>query len=190
MKYIPKAEQPGGTWSGGTTRQVWIFPEGSSYTDRNFKIRISTATVDVEESNFTSLPGYFRTLMVLEGELKTVHKNQHIARLKKFETDQFLGEWETKGYGRCTDFNIICTGQYDVLVEDIGPDAGEWFLDFESTFHKVGFYIHKGGAELYSTTSKVQLHQGDFILLEGEECNGMFTLQHHEGAEIIFVIVQ
>ncbi len=33
-------------WGGGTTSEWFIFPEASSYQERNFLIRISTATVE------------------------------------------------------------------------------------------------------------------------------------------------
>ena len=43
-------------WSGGTTTQLAIAPSGAQYGDRAFLWRLSSATVDLEESDFTPLP--------------------------------------------------------------------------------------------------------------------------------------
>ena len=45
-------------WSGGATTEIRIMPEGSRYADREFLWRLSSATVEVEESTFTALPDY------------------------------------------------------------------------------------------------------------------------------------
>ena len=39
-------------WTGGTTTELAIFPETSSYMDRNFIWRLSSAVIDTEESAF------------------------------------------------------------------------------------------------------------------------------------------
>jgi hypothetical protein len=57
------------TWSGGTTTQIGIAPQGAVYADRNFMWRISSATVDLEVSDFTPLPDYDRLIATLEGEI-------------------------------------------------------------------------------------------------------------------------
>lgn len=44
-----------GTWVGGTSKQLFIYPPGGSYPDRNFKFRLSIATTSKEESTFTKL---------------------------------------------------------------------------------------------------------------------------------------
>ena len=58
------------SWSGGTTTQLAIAPEGAVYGDRDFLWRISSATVELDHSDFTPLPDYHRFLAVLEGEIK------------------------------------------------------------------------------------------------------------------------
>ena len=44
------------TWSGGKTTQLAIAPDGASYAERAFLWRISSATVELEASDFTPLP--------------------------------------------------------------------------------------------------------------------------------------
>ena len=54
-------------WSGGTTTQMAIAPEGAVYADRDFLWRFSSAKVELEHSDFTPLPDYVRLIAVLHG---------------------------------------------------------------------------------------------------------------------------
>ena len=71
MKIYPASTQKTAKWSGGLTTELFIYPEGSAYSERNFDFRLSTATVEIETSVFTPLPHVQRTLMVLE--LSLIH---------------------------------------------------------------------------------------------------------------------
>lgn len=62
---IPDGEFKTSEWSGGTTTELFIWPEGSSYAERRFRVRISTANCRLEESHFTPLPGVKRFLTPL-----------------------------------------------------------------------------------------------------------------------------
>ena len=97
-------------WSGGTTSELYISPANSSFKLGDYKLRLSIASVEVEESTFTPLPGVSRTLTVLTGILKLEHKNQHSAILKPYEQDSFLGEWTTRSRGKVKDFNVMTKG--------------------------------------------------------------------------------
>lgn len=110
MKWIRASQFNVGSWSGGTTTELIIYPENSSYSELNFDFRLSTATVEVEESDFTPLPGVSRSLMVLSGEMELVHEGHHTSELGPFDLDIFDGGWKTKSYGTCTDFNLMCRG--------------------------------------------------------------------------------
>lgn len=106
-------------WSGGTTTELFIYPPHAKYEFRNFDFRISTATVEIEESTFTLLPGIKRTLMVLDGEMTLHHTEQHSKKLERFDSDYFLGGWETSSKGKCTDFNLMTSGEFDGTVESL-----------------------------------------------------------------------
>jgi len=191
MKIIRQQDQSLTTWSGGTTRQVYIFPEGSSYTDRNFQIRISTATVEVETSVFTSLPGYFRRLMVLEGELHLIHQGQHESHLKKFDEDSFMGEWKTVSYGKATDFNAMSTEQYATMLSGYEVEPSKEILDYsEVPVYQAGFYIYKGTFKVISGNDTLTLAQGDFMLLEAYECKGTIQMENEKPAELVRVMVE
>ena len=68
-KLLTQADQVTTTWSGGTTTQLAIAPEGAVYADRDFLWRLSSAKVELEHSDFTPLPDYNRLISVLHGEL-------------------------------------------------------------------------------------------------------------------------
>jgi environmental stress-induced protein Ves len=145
LKLIRKSEQITTSWSGGTTTQLYIYPENASYQKRNFLFRISTATVDAVESVFTRLPGVSRKLMILEGTLKIEHKGKYSKMLQKFETDSFEGDWETTGFGITTDFNLMTTGKVRSSIEVKSLKAGKSFkLRLVNQEQVVGFYPFKG----------------------------------------------
>lgn len=110
---IRRGEQKTSAWSGGTTTELFIYPENAVYAERNFEIRISSATVDLEESSFTSLAGYTRYIMPLKGTMRLIHKGHHEAELKPLETDIFMGDWSTECFGKCVDFNLMHTKGWD-----------------------------------------------------------------------------
>lgn len=94
-------------WAGGTTTQLAIYPQNEKYVDRNFVWRLSSATVDIEESDFTLLPDYDRVLIVLDGKVRLVHKDIREVCLCQFEQDCFSGDYHTKSYGKIRDFNLM-----------------------------------------------------------------------------------
>jgi len=112
MQIIPSSKFITTLWSGGSTTELFIFPPESNFKERNFLFRISTATVETESSVFTPLENYTRTLMVLNGQMKLAHENAHTILLKPYETDVFDGSWNTKSFGKCTDFNLMCKAPF------------------------------------------------------------------------------
>lgn len=104
---IEKQAQPVTAWSGGETREIYIAPAGSSYASRNFKLRLSSATVITAASTFTDLPGYNRELVVLAGNLYLQHGKYKPIELNPFAKDHFDGGLRTQSRGTATDFNIM-----------------------------------------------------------------------------------
>lgn len=122
IRIIRKAEQSTGTWAGGTTTQLAIWPPESDYKLRNFEWRISSARVDLDESTFTALPGVHRLIMILEGKVRLTHEGHHDTTLDAFDQDSFEGGWNTLSRGRCIDFNLMtaagCCGTLAALKVD------------------------------------------------------------------------
>ena len=106
-------------WSGGTTQELFICPNSATVSERNFDFRISTATVEEEQSAFTAFNGYLRKLMVLEGELKISHQDHHSNHLLPFEQDAFSGDWNTISIGKVRDFNVIYRPHLHPTVEAV-----------------------------------------------------------------------
>ena len=69
-------------WSGGTTTQFFIYPEDGDYKAGSFQVRISSATVELLKSSFTSLPGVKRYLMRLKGHWDMIHGGNTKAELE------------------------------------------------------------------------------------------------------------
>ena len=121
-----KADYVVSKWSGGTTTQLAIFPPTANYADRDFLWRVSSATVDLEESDFTPLPDYDRWISTLEGEIELTHNGGEPLRLRPFETHAFSGADATHSRGRCRDFNLMLrrgrvTGTMEVLHLSAAP---------------------------------------------------------------------
>ncbi len=102
------------TWSGGKTMELFIYPQNSLFSQRNFDFRISSATIDVENSDFTSLPNYNRLLAILEGKLEIIHEGKYSKLLQQFENDEFHGSWETSSIGKVRDFNVIYSDDFKI----------------------------------------------------------------------------
>lgn len=91
LLHLTPADYQISTWSGGQTTQLFLSPEGGSYPDRTFDFRLSTATVEVEKSNFTDLTGYHRILMPLNASIRLTHHHKEVV-LNPFQSYFFDGE--------------------------------------------------------------------------------------------------
>ena len=94
-------------WSGGLTTQLGIAPEGAVYADRDFLWRLSSATVEDAESDFTALPDYERLISTLEGTIELNHNGGEKLTLQPYEVHRFDGGDDTHSWGRCRDFNLM-----------------------------------------------------------------------------------
>lgn len=95
-------------WSGGTTTQLYIYPEGLTVKDE-FLFRISSATVAPGEAIFSDFSKYQRFLTLLKGEMCLQHDSKSAERIRPFEKIFFDGSLQTKSYSEkeIVDFNII-----------------------------------------------------------------------------------
>lgn len=107
FKIIPEKKGIISKWSGGITKELFIYPEHCNFKERDFKFRISTATTEVEESTFTKFNNMNRIISVLKGKMELKHLNHHSIILNPYDIDHFSGNWTTYSKGRVTDFNLI-----------------------------------------------------------------------------------
>ena len=98
-------------WSGGTTTQLLIWPEGADYGRREFGVRISSAVVALEESDFTPLPGVLRYITPLQGGFTLTHPGQDPVAMAAMDAPyRFSGETPTHCVGMATDLNLMLKG--------------------------------------------------------------------------------
>lgn len=158
------------TWSGGTTTQVAIGPEGAVYADRNFLWRISSATVDLEESIFTALPDYNRYISTLEGEIDVIHDEAEPFRLSPYNVHAFDGGVNTKSYGRCRDFNLMLRkGQCDGLMESVCVEGSADVSCCEAALAAgeatLLLYICQGTVKVTAGEETLELQAGESALI-------------------------
>lgn len=161
-------------WAGGTTTELAIFPTTAHYQKFNFTFRMSYATVEVESSTFTFMPGVTRHLMILKGRLEIDHTNRYKKTIEVFDSDIFSGEWPTTAKGRVTDFNLMTTGSCLGNVEAIHLPLGathHYQVDDKNDYS--GLYLLHGKLRLHAAEESFVMEEGDFLLVK------------HENAEVL-----
>ena len=174
-------------WSGGSTKQLYIFPEDASYAERNFQFRISTAKVVVSESTFTSLSGFSRKLMILEGEISVTHENQYSKELGAFEVDAFSGDWNTTAIGTCVDFNVMTNEGIESDLESVQLSENvTTFIALDQKWKRLFLYVVDGNVEVSTRGKQKELPKESVLMLTemDEEKLGLQTL---EPARVVIV---
>ncbi len=161
-------------WSGGSTTQLYISPANSSYSDKNFDLRISTAKIEVEESNFTSLTGVYRKLMILEGEITIQHENEYSKKLKPFDVDVFSGDWKTSSIGTCTDFNVMTTKHQQSEFYHLAQKATETSeLKLKSKCRNLFLYATSGNLIFQIMDENYKLRTGNLMVIENIDVSSL-----------------
>jgi environmental stress-induced protein Ves len=148
-------------WASGTSTEIFIHPPNGSFSERNFLFRISTATVEAEESKFTFFEGITRHLMILKGELELVHEGRYTKHLKPYDQDIFSGEWETRSKGKVTDFNLMLKGGATGSLQHFRLEQGKE-KKIESTGDFNFIYIAAGTPLINEISTK----NGDLICID------------------------
>jgi len=120
-KIIKKDTFKTSLWSGGTTTELYIYPENAIYENKDFLLRLSSATVDLEESIFTPLEGIQRYIAPINGSLKLFHNDRSLI-LEPYECYAFDGGIETTSEGKVTDFNLM-------LSKEVSGSLQSFFLE-------------------------------------------------------------
>ena len=126
-KLLTKAGYVTTSWSGGTTTQLAIAPEGAVYAGRDFLWRLSSAKVEVERSDFTPLPDYNRLISILDGQLEMKIGDGERCLLEPLQVCSFDGGTPVESWGKCTDFNLMLRkGACEGTVQGLGlpPASG------------------------------------------------------------------
>lgn len=162
------------SWSGGKTKELAIFPLDSKYADREFIFRLSSATVDLEESDFTLLPDYDRVLMVLKGSTVLTYNGKKSVHLNELEQDSFDGAWNTKSYGKITDYNLMtrkgCAGKVDIIKPEAEAVDMGGTLDSDLKRRTHALYCKEGYLIVNAADGQKMVSPGQLLVMEfGEE---------------------
>ena len=170
-KIIRKNKAKKTVWSGGTVSELYIYPENADLKNRDFIFRISTATVDVEKSDFTFFDDYSRIIMTLDNELFLTHNDEEKVALSKYQPHVFYGGDKTTSRGKVNDYNFImkrgvCQG--DVLAMSIADGSviyprkgnGPCGEKFEIV------YCAKGRLTFKADDIKHYIDQGDTLVID------------------------
>jgi environmental stress-induced protein Ves len=179
LRIIRKHEQKTTLWSGGKTTELFIYPEGSSYVERNFQFRISTASIETEASEFSHLPGFKRHLMILDGTLKIHHENHYQKTLNKFESDQFMGDWKTSAEGKVIDFNLMCDNNFDGIIKAVQIEKNNHY-SFNTDSDFTAFYANNKSV----FHNSILLNEGDFLITNEKNSYSIFS---QEKANLIII---
>lgn len=144
-------------WSGGDTTELYLYPEDGDYRTGNFQLRISSATVEVERSEFTSLPGVERYLMIFQGHLDMIHGEKEKVSLEPYEVDHFDGGIPTVSYGKVVDFNLMLKNGAGGRIEALCLDKGEEKrIQPEGRENFLAIYVKEGEIRIGDKNIKAQ----------------------------------
>ncbi|WP_300660762.1 HutD family protein [Fluviicola sp.] len=139
------------SWAGGKTTQLYISPEDSNLGERNFDWRVSSAVVEIEESEFSLFEGYERILIPLKGSLEMEHETENGVinqSVNEFELARFSGSWKTKGKGKLTDFNLIFKPEFAPKVSVNTLETGEVLSVSETAIYLYQGILEKGNQKI------------------------------------------
>ena len=155
-------------WSGGTTTQIAIAPQGAQYGDRTFLWRLSSATVDLDASDFTPMPDYHRLIAPLKGEMVLTHNGGAPVALRPYQVHAFDGGADTHSEGRCVDFNLMlrkgaCQGRIAPVELD---GAGSQELDVSPDAEELVLYCVEGGGRVSGAGEAADLQPGEAVRIQ------------------------
>ena len=171
-------------WSGGKTKQLYLSPPTGHYGKREFDYRLSTATVELAESQFSDLSGFHRILMSLDHTLHLHNANQQEETvLAPFTPYFFEGSDSITSRGTCTDSNLIYSDHYQGQMlaisdrEELSQDETIQFIYALSDLMVTGTGL-----------SSLNLETGQLLIVEKEtqetELQIMFSSDQPTGAPL------
>lgn len=175
-------------WSGGTTTQLAIAPEGAVYADRDFLWRLSSAGVELDHSDFTPLPDYNRLISILRGEMKLKIGEGEPFPLEPLQLRAFDGGVPVESWGKCTDYNLMmrkgaCEGSAQGLKLEKNSTLTWSAPVFAPQSHKnltLAIFCAQGDVTVDGLTAR----EGETLLCREAE-NSWVELKSREGAQLL-----
>ena len=164
FKILRESDRKISNWSGGVTKELYIYPEDGNYQSRDFKFRISIATTELESSTFTKLENTNRVISILDGHMDLEHKNHHSISLDKYQIDRFKGHWDTFSKGKVTDFNLmIKNGNGDFFFKEFSKEEK---INFPKEIKTINFIFCISEK---ITVDENELKQGEILVTDKKE---------------------
>ncbi len=173
LTHLTSADYVVSHWSGGKTIQVAIAPKGAVYADRDFLWRVSSATADLDESDYTPLPDYQRWLSVFDRPIRLQHDGGEIITLNPYEIHCFDGGAATHSWGRCVDFNLMLRkGRAEGSLQALSV-TGESLNLIAQGADTLLLYCGEGSGSVYANGETVELKAEEGLLIEDPKDKGI-----------------
>jgi environmental stress-induced protein Ves len=177
MIHLRKENYLESEWAGGTTRQFYIFPEDSSVEKRDFLFRVSSAKINLDQSDFSAFEGYSRLLLTLDHSIQIQHNEKSEKKIRPFEIEAFDGALKTTSKGKCTDFNLIFRPERHGEIAVHHLKESKEFVFSRQPYEKFALlFLQKGRLELEGQT----IDCGDCLVLEEEDYDVLELLAKNE----------
>ncbi len=167
IKSIKKADYKKSVLKGGKSLELYTYPRHSIFENRDFEFRISSRNVHCDKFVQEDFEGYYRHLMIIEGEAKVTHENYYSIKLKKFKDDFYKGSWITKTKGTYRDF-ILTTRSREAGDISVIKNNVEYRLinkNGNDKIYNVGYFY------CLADEIKVMVYKNDKILYEKNKKN-------------------
>lgn len=160
------------TWSGGTTTEVYIYPQGADYKKRDFKFRLSMAVAHDEYSTYTELEGVKRYLISLKNTAVITHEGRYSVVLAPFgDVDCFMGDWKTTAQGAIHDFNLMLANGAMGSMEVVREKEQQ----LQPEYSHIAFYFTED-AKAVICEREYSLHAGDALIISDIRESGKIKL--------------
>ncbi|MBQ7146819.1 MAG: HutD family protein [Lachnospiraceae bacterium] len=185
--YLPEDEIQISRWSGGSTTEFLIYPGGAAYAKRDFLWRISSATVETVESDFTALPDYERFITPLEGGMRLSIDGGEGIDLKAMDILTFGGASATHSQGICTDFNLMLRkGRARGGMESISLSEAWERLNLPAEARHVLLYCPKGVCRIKTPCSEIVMQEKSPLLMVENPGDMGFEVCGTETAALVY----
>lgn len=171
-------------WANGTSTELFVFPADGNFQTRDFTFRISTATVESEETTFSDFSSLTRILMILEGNIKLIHEGRYSKQLVQFDQDTFDGSWPTKSQGKVRDFNVMFKENVAGKVEHFALNSAQ--SKSFSLFGTHDFFFVQNGSFRFKD---LEIQKNDMLIIEREETKSI-DLECLEAGDLVKVEIQ
>ena len=123
-------------------------------------------SVEIEKSEFTSLPGVTRKIVILDGEIRINHHNHYAKTLSKFDVDAFKGDWKTTSVGTCTDFNLMTTLKTNSELTAVEIEENQ-LLDYpvKPGWDWLIIYLYSGQINIHLDNDFFDLDPGNLLVI-------------------------